>query len=214
VYAAPALSFLGKPGEGAKGPAKASSWPAGLESQGQVFGFEPKSLPLDQGFWLGLRLDPDSTDEGTAGIALYRYDGDEWSYVGAERRTRGSATWIGADVKRLSRFALARDTKPPSVDWISPPAAVAASASGTGGKTVDARPLLRARVRDEQSGFREDDLTFYVDGRRVPSEWNPEAGDLRYEPRAPLAPGRHVLIVEAKDRAGLVTRRERAITVR
>jgi len=48
----------------------------------------------------------------------------------------------------------------------------------------------------------------------VPSEWDPDAGDLRYTPRKALAPGRHELIAEAKDRAGLVTRRERTLTVR
>jgi murein DD-endopeptidase MepM/ murein hydrolase activator NlpD len=202
-------------------PGKASAWPPGLVPQSQVFRFEPATLPLDQGFWLGLRWSPAGAAAGGAaqgreGVALYRDDGEDWSYVGAEPRAEGSGTWIGADVKRLSRFALARDTAPPAVEWLSPPSAVA-SAGATGatpGKTTGARPLLRARVRDDQSGFREDDLTFLVDGRRVPSEWDPDTSDLRYEPRSPLAAGRHVLIVEAKDRAGLVTRRERAITVR
>jgi hypothetical protein len=69
-------------------------------------------------------------------------------------------------------------------------------------------------VRDHGAGFREDDLTFIIDGKAVPSEWDPDAGDLRYTPRKPLTPGQHVLIAEAKDRAGLVTRRERTLTVR
>ncbi|HWN81977.1 MAG TPA: hypothetical protein VNM87_07775, partial [Candidatus Udaeobacter sp.] len=194
---------------------EAPAWPAGLTRQSRVFRVEPSTLPLDQGFWLGLVPEPEA---GSEGLSLYRFDGDEWSYVGSERRAEGDRSWIGSDVKRLSQFALARDTVPPAVEWVSPPAAITAissAASATGPQTaVGARPLLRVRVRDDGAGFREDDLTFLIDGKAVPSEWDPDTGDLRYTPRKPLAPGRHVLIAQAKDRAGLVTRRERTLTVR
>ncbi len=164
-----------------------------------VFALEPGILPLDQGLWLGIRKE--ATADG-GGVGLYRFDRGEWDHEGTEERPGGI---IGGTVKRLSHFVLARDAVPPHVAWLSP----TPERLSTGPK-----PLLRARVRDSESGFREDDLTFFVDGRQVPSEWDPDAGDLRYAPRSPLAAGKHTLAVEARDRAGLVTRRELTITVR
>jgi Peptidase family M23 len=172
---------------------------AGLKAASPVFVIEPGILPLDQGFWLGIRQNAGASGEG---VALYRLDRGEWDHEGDEVRPEGI---VGGTVKRLSHFVLARDVVPPHVEWLSP----TAERLSTG-----AQPLLRARVRDSESGFREDDLTFFIDGRRVPSEWDPDAGDLRYTPRTPLAPGKHPLVVEARDRAGLTTRRELTITVR
>jgi hypothetical protein len=189
------------------------AWPKGLTPRSPVFELEPATLPLDQGFWLGLEPAPDP-DGGTKAVSLYRFDGDDWSYVGSEHKSGDGRSWIGGDVKRLSRFALARDTGPPQVEWLSPASAITAISSAGTSPGAGARPLIRVRVRDDGAGFREDDLTFIIDGKAVPSEWDPDAGDLRYTPRKPLAPGRHVLIAEAKDRAGLVTRRERTLTVR
>ena len=195
------------------------AWPKGLTPRSPVYELEPSTLPLDQGFWLGLEPAADADVDGTKAVSLYRFDGDDWSYVGSEHKSADGRSWIGADVKKLSRFALARDTVPPQVEWLSPAAAITAVSSA--GSTTSsapagsgARPLLRVRVRDAGAGFREDDLTFIIDGKAVPSEWDPDAGDLRYTPRKALAPGRHELIAEAKDRAGLVTRRERTLTVR
>jgi len=175
-----------------------SALSAGLEALSAVFRVEPVGLPLDQGVWVGAEPTPGAAG---AGVALYRIDGEATNYVGAERRGRH----IGAEVKRLARFVLARDTRPPVVNILSPADSIVAA----GG-----RPLLRARVRDLESGFREDDLTFTIDGRRVPSEWNPDASDLRYRLRAPLARGRHVITAEAVDRAGNATRRTLTLRVR
>ena len=168
------------------------------------FRIEPSTLPLDQGFWLGLEPTPDPEGGGTKAVSLYRFDGDDWSYVGSELDRGEGCSWIGGDVKRLSRFALAHDTAPPVVEWLSPAAAITAISSAGTSPGAGARPLLRVRVRDDGAGFREDDLTFLIDGRPVPSEWDPDTGDLRYTPRQPLAPGRHVL-----DRAGEGSRRAR-----
>ncbi len=176
-----------------------SGLPEGLEAVSAVFRVEPVGLPLDEGVWVGAEPAPGAN--GVSGVALFEIDGDEVSYVGAERRGRH----FGAEVHRLARFVLARDTRPPVVTILSPADSVVAAAG---------RLLLRARVRDVESGFREDDLTFTIDGRRVPSEWNPDAGDLRHRVRAPLARGRHVITAEAVDRAGNATRRTITVRVR
>ena len=201
----PAKAFFGDGYLWAAEEPKPPALPAGLKAVSPVFALEPGILPLDQGLWLGIRNDATAADGGAVAggaVALYRFDRGDWDHEGAEERPGG---FIGGTVKRLSHFVLARDVVAPHVAWLSP----TQEKLSTGPK-----PLLRARVRDGESGFREDDLTFFIDGRRVPSEWDQDAADLRYTPRSPLAPGKHTLAVEARDRAGLVTRRELTITVR
>ena len=182
--------------------------PPGLTAVGPVVRVEPAGLPLDRGLWVGVRFDSAGTSESQVG--LFRFgDPDGLSFEGSERAdaTAGSpgARVIGARVRRLGRFVLARDTEPPTLRFLSP----------TDGQVLTSRrPLLRARVRDRESGFREDDVTFFIDGRRVPTEWNPEADSIQHRPGSPLAPGRHLIVAEATDRSGLSTRREITITVR
>jgi hypothetical protein len=182
---------------------KAPDLPPGLTAVSPVYRLEPAGLPLDRALWVGIEFE----STGAAGsvpfwaehVALYHLDPDEVSFEGREQR---GPSMIGASVRHLGRFLLARDHRPPVVHLLSP-----------GDSTVvkGGRPLLRARVRDRESGFFEDDVTFLIDGRRVPTEWNPDADDMRYRPRAPLSPGSHRIIAQATDRAGLKI--ERAVTI-
>jgi hypothetical protein len=200
-----------------------SALPAGLVPVGPFVRVEPAGLPLDRGLWVGIRLD--TTAASAARVGLFRVDSaGKLSFEGAERAdlssenpparsigipTKSASTMsfptIGTRVRRLGRFVLARDDAPPTLQFLSPAA---------GAVLTSGRPLLRARVRDRQSGFREDDVTFLIDGRRVPTEWNPEADSIQHRPRFPLARGKHVIVAEATDRAGLTTRREITVTVR
>ena len=47
---------------------------------------------------------------------------------------------------------------------------------------------------------------FEVDSVRVPTEWDPEAGRLRWRPGGPPVRGKHTVAVVAADRAGNETR--------
>jgi len=57
-------------------------------------------------------------------------------------------------------------------------------------------------VRDEGAGLSAGDQEMFVDDRRVPAEYDPEAGRLNWRPRARIASGHHVLRIEAIDRLG------------
>lgn len=197
----------------AENPSRAATTP-GLIPVSPWFRVEPNGLPLDRGLWVGCRFD--STEGSVAPpapagrVGLYRLDDDgTLRYEGAEIEHRGKAETsgaptIGAQVRHLGTFVLARDIEPPVVRWTSP----------AGGKGLGSgRPRLRAVVRDHGSGFREDDVTFLIDGRRVPTEWDAEARIMRHRPRVALAPGRHVFAARATDRSGLTTRREITVTV-
>jgi hypothetical protein len=57
-------------------------------------------------------------------------------------------------------------------------------------------------VIESESGLDPRASWLEVDGARVPTEWDPEAGRLRWRPVAPLAPGAHDAVIVASDRAG------------
>jgi hypothetical protein len=63
-------------------------------------------------------------------------------------------------------------------------------------------------VEEEGSGLAARASWLEVDGRRVPTEWDPEAGKLRWRPEDAVAPGPRRVLIVAADRAGNVARVE------
>jgi hypothetical protein len=127
-------------------------------------------------------------------VGVYRRDGaaSRWSWI--ESEWDSVARSFRAGPSRLGQFALLRDDAPPEV--LAPVAA-----RGAGGRPYSTWSL-RARVVDRASGVAARRSTLVVDGARVPTEWDAEAGVLRWRPLARPAPGRHEVRVEAFDRAG------------
>jgi len=130
-------------------------------------------------------------------LGLYRDDGDGWEWIGADY---DSATrTLGAETRRLGRFALLRDTRAPRVTPLAPPARPPAGDYP--------RWALEARVAEEGSGVAARASYFVVDGRRVPSEWDAVARTLRWRPLRAPARGRHAYATVVTDRAGNARRR-------
>ena len=216
-------------GEGSLPVGRASPLPAGLLPVSGLYRVEPADLPLDAGLWVGVRHDSAASGH----VALYGLDTTGVHFEGAEPARAGESGeddgegggsegeggsargdggesgggrghWIGAPVLKLGGFLLARDTVPPHLRLEAPRSGVVAGR----------RPLLAARVRDAESGLREDDVTFLIDGHRVPTEYDPESGSMRHRPRTPLAPGRHTITAQATDRAGMRAEVDAVITLR
>jgi hypothetical protein len=59
-----------------------------------------------------------------------------------------------------------------------------------------------ARIADRGAGLAPPDQSIFLDGRRVPAEYDPEAGRLTWRPRARPSSGTHSLRIEAVDRLG------------
>lgn len=64
------------------------------------------------------------------------------------------------------------------------------------------RPVIGARVSDRASGVRARSVTLFLDGRRVRGATHHRRGVVRWTPERPLATGRHVVRVVARDTAG------------
>ncbi len=114
-----------------------------------------------------------------------------WSFVGTYDEHAG---YVGS-TRRLGTFAVFADTTAPFV--------AAAPTTTWRNASADAPPpRLSAIIRDRGAGLAPADQAIYVDGRRVPAEYDPEASRLNWYPRAWPAKGRHDVRYEATDRLG------------
>jgi len=114
-----------------------------------------------------------------------------WSFVTA---LDSSGAFAGSS-RRIGAFAVFADTTRPT---IVPPAAYHWAAP----KGDAAPPAVAAAIKDHGAGLSAREQSIYVDDRRVPAEYDPEAGRLTWRPRARIASGRHVVRIEAVDRMG------------
>jgi hypothetical protein len=180
----------------AEGPAA----PAELAARSPVLELLPATMPLRE----PVRLDVPRTLVGRRTPGLYHHDEDGWSWVSAPLDT-GSGRRSG-EIRHLGRFALFADTLAPRVMPFAAPPRVP--------KGPYPRWQLEARVREQGSGVDVRASRFEVNGRRVPSEWDPEKGMLRWRPSKPPAPGTHRYAVIVTDRSGNVRRTTGRFTMR
>ena len=167
---------------------------SGLIALGESWQVEPSRHPLrvPARVWLvapkGASLDR---------VGVYRLDSGGWTWIGADRDS-GPGT-VAGNSWRLGRFGLFRDAVGPRVTLMKPTA-----------RPARTRPYSRwaveAVVKEDGSGIDTRSSWFEVDGRRVPTEWDPEAGRLRWRPARPPEHGRHTVLIIATDRSGNQTR--------
>jgi hypothetical protein len=167
--------------------------PAGeLDPLGDAWRVEPEELPLSRAVTVSVPVAP-----GTAlrGVGLYRRGGGAWQWLGAADDS--TAREISATTRQFGAFALFRDTRAPRVLGC----AVARDSSAL----AYSRWALEATLDDDGSGVSARDSWIEVDGHRVATEWDPEAGCLRWRPKAAPASGAHHARIVAADHAGNVT---------
>lgn len=160
-----------------------------LTPVGRALRVQPAALPLQHALTVRLTA-PRGTD--LTHVGLYHLDDDGWSFV---RAVRDSA--IGrfeVEQRACGEFALFEDHFSPVVVLRAAPRRTL--------KEAYPRWALSASLHDGGSGVDARATTFEVDGRRVPSEWDSEDGELRWRPRVPPVRGRHAVRVIAVDRAG------------
>jgi hypothetical protein len=153
---------------------------------------EPERLPLARAVLVSAPVAP-----GTAlrGAGLYRRSEGTWQWLGAADDSTARA--LSATSRQLGAFALFRDTHAPRVSRVT----VARDSSAL----AYSRWALEATLNEDGSGVSARESWLEVDGHRVPTEWDPEAGCLRWRPAAPPASGGHQARIVAADRAGNVT---------
>ena len=162
----------------------------GLAAAGSRVRVRPDDLPLRRPLLVTLPL---AEADAAANLGVYRRRGaGAWEWMGA-RHEAGTRS-LSAESSLPGEFAVLRDTLAPAVSVLAPPRRAAAGAYS--------RWQLVARVLERGSGLDASSSAFFVDGERVPTEWDPEQRQLRWRPLSPPAAGAHRYVVRAVDRAG------------
>ena len=170
--------------------ASASSGAGELIALGDSWQVEPTRHPLRVPARISLAVPAHSSLEH---VGLYRRDSGGWQWIGADGDS--VAGRIAGNSSRLGRFALFRDAIAPRTTLIKPSPRPAHSGPYS-------RWAVEASVVEDGSGLDTRSSWFEVDGHRVPTEWDPEAGRLRWRPvRAPER-GKHAVLIVATDHSG------------
>lgn len=157
-------------------------------------GLEPADLPLRGSLDVGM-APPGASD--LRGVGLYVGEGSNWSLVSATFDSTARA--FTGTTRRLGRFALLRDRLAPRVG--------APRALRHRRAVPYSRWAVESRVTENGSGLDASASHFEIDGRTVPTEWDPERRVLRWRPLEPPAHGTHRAVVVAVDFAGNRVRR-------
>ena len=160
-----------------------------LEPLGDAWRVEPERLPLQRSVVVSAPLAPGIAFRG---VGLYRRSEGEWQWIGGIDDTTTST--ISATTRQLGAFALFRDARAPRVTrWEAVRDTMSLPYS---------RWALEAALDEAGSGVVARESWIEIDGRRVPTEWDPEAGCLRWRPAGMPAPGAHRVRIVSADRAG------------
>jgi hypothetical protein len=165
--------------------------PAGATGVRASFIAQPASMPLRKPVAVTMAL-PAGISPAHIGIARRDNEHDDWEWNDAKWDST-TRTFL-MTTSRLGQFALVRDSEAPEVSPLPAPSKAPAGPYSTW--------ALSARVKDEMSGIEGDSSGFEVDGKRVPTEWDPEAHELRWRPRVPPAAGTHHYRLSVLDHAG------------
>jgi len=170
-----------------RGTAIAPASAGELIALGGAVRIDPPDLVLNSSMKLTGR------DAGAAASALaprgvFLRQTGSWSFLAKV----GDDGGFSAASRRLGAVAVFADTTRPR---IVPPASYRWRASVP-------EAAFAARIADSGAGLAPGDQSIFLDGRRVPAEYDPEAGRLTWRPRARPASGTHALRIEAVDRLG------------
>lgn len=168
----------------------------------RIYSFEPTTVPLNRRAGISINYPDGGCDPQRLG--LYELIGErDWRFIGQELDTLDKA--VGGGVRYLSAYALLEDTLPPTITRLS---------LRPGSRIKSRRPRVTALVKDDLSGIQDDrDIEVRIDGKWVIPEYDVEKRILSTTPAYPLAAGRHLLTIRARDRAGNEVRAEREFFV-
>jgi len=165
----------------------------GLVYLGRSWISQPSNLPLRRASKITVVLPPGQPLEG---VGLCRFENGGWQWLGAERDP--AKRTVSATSRELGPLALFRDVTAPRVALQRPP--------GHAATKPYSRWALEASVIEAGSGVDARASWLEIDGARVPTEWDPEAGRLRWRPVRPPRAGTHRVAAVVADRAGNTTR--------
>lgn len=167
-----------------------------------MYTLSPRDIPPAR----DLRISIDIPQVRTAPekLAIYRNRNGSWSFEGNEREKDRSA--LRATIKSAGTFAILADQTPPVIANVTP---------DKGATIRDSRPWIHFDAKDNLSGFGSDEhLQMTIDGQWVPVEYDPDLRRAKARPRWKLDPGKHTVVIVARDNCGNESSFQRNFTVR
>jgi len=159
-----------------------------LVPAGTALSIEPEDLFFMRSATLFLPVDAAWRADRRVGL-FRRLRSGGWAWVGALRE----GGRVGGRISHCSTYAAMADTVPPEVVSLRP---------RRGARERRARPLLSAKLRDRGSGVDWDSVYLTIDGKRLITAWEADAGAVWARPETRLRRGWHRAVVYASDRAG------------
>ncbi|MFI5371310.1 MAG: hypothetical protein ACHQ52_07095, partial [Candidatus Eisenbacteria bacterium] len=133
---------------------------------------------------------------GRRHFGLFENSGGDWDWISST--IDSAAGVVRGESRHLGWFAVMSDT-------VAPRIGAPVSAGSRSGPYP--RWAIEASLEERGSGVDARASWIEWDGKREPSEWDPEAGVLRWRPAARPPAGEHRIDVVASDKAGNVRRR-------
>jgi hypothetical protein len=169
-----------------------------LQPLGTAYDLRPNDLPVDAPIGISLPL-PASLDHAQRAL-LYRRDDTKKKWT-LQDTTHKDGRAIAA-TRQLGVYVLFKDDTPPALEIRKP----------AKGKSIEnRRPRIEAVARDLGSGVKEFRATF--NGQWLLIGYDPEHDLLTWEQDEDLPPGPGTLVVEARDYAGNLSRRELSLVI-
>lgn len=161
------------------------------EFVGQIYQIEPSDVPLNEGVDISIRYPEDYAEPEKLGIYTKRKNSKQWRFSGNKLDQENHR--LKTSTRALNLYTIIKDIDPPEIYPVYP-------INGT--RTSNRQPVILVKITDKLSGTTGNSqyMRLLLDNKRLISEYIPETKQLRFQPKAPLATGKHVLHIKAQDR--------------
>jgi hypothetical protein len=163
----------------------------GLPVIGKVYDFRPAGVPLEKKGSIRIQYPQDFKRPKTLGIYWWDTIKERWYFMDDQHDPKTYA--LTANIIYPSIYAILNDTIAPTISDVVP-----AHNSAVEGDAL----TLQARIKDIGKGVDEASIVMTLDGKRLDGEYDPDRYTYKYPLTRTLASGRHILTIQAADKAG------------
>jgi hypothetical protein len=163
----------------------------GLPVLSDVYALYPAGEPFEKRAVVRLRYPDEVTDLRKIGI--FTWDALKKCWVFLDDQEEPKTRKMTAEIYYAGVYALLADNLKPVIAELTPE---------RGSTVVGTLKQLAAILRDEGKGIDENMIVMRLDGQAVAGEFDPDRSQYTYHLTEKLAPGKHILMVQAADLAG------------
>ncbi|MBI5866966.1 MAG: M23 family metallopeptidase [candidate division Zixibacteria bacterium] len=177
--------------------------PKARKAVSELYSLQPTTVPFVRAVRMGIEFEGGSTEARRVALYRYRSESNNWEFVGSEYSSDEQV--ISGKIECPGSFALLADSTRPSIRDFTP---------AKSDRIRDRQPMIHFVLSDDLAGIGSDtDIVMTIDDHWTVVEYNPETQQAKAQPRNPLTPGDHRLVLTVKDRVGNETKLQRTLTI-